>query len=193
MAVWEAVAYLVPDQRRREVYDRLVAQVGTDAAALAAMPRARLAELIADGGMQPDRRAEKLQLAADLALEVGRDQLHALCRSNPRKARALLRKFPGIGEPGADKMLLFNRGQPGLAPDSNGLRVLVRLGFGAASDQYPRMYRSAAQAVAPELPNDFGWMIRAHQLLRRHGQELCKTNEPRCPRCPLAARCPGRV
>ena len=36
-------------------------------------------------------------------------------------------------------------------------------------------------------------MIRAHQLLRRHGQELCKTNEPRCPRCPLAARCPGRV
>ena len=69
MAVWEAVAYLVPDQRRREVYDRLLAQVGTDPAALAAMPRARLAELIADGGMQPDRRAEKLQLAADLALE----------------------------------------------------------------------------------------------------------------------------
>jgi endonuclease III len=33
-------------------------------------------------------------------------------------------------------------------------------------------------------------MQRAHQLLRRHGQELCRNTAPACDRCPLASSCP---
>jgi hypothetical protein len=33
------------------------------------------------------------------------------------------------------------------------------------------------------------WLIRAHQLLRRHGQELCRRSRPRCAACPLTAQC----
>jgi hypothetical protein len=31
-------------------------------------------------------------------------------------------------------------------------------------------FRAVAEAVAPQLPEDFSWLLRAHQLLRRHGQ-----------------------
>jgi endonuclease III len=66
--------------------------------------------------------------------------------------------------------------------------VLVRLGFGKESDNYQRTYRSAADAVAPDLPADFASMIKAHQLLR-HGQEPCKRAAQRCDACPLASAC----
>jgi len=192
MAVQEAVAYLVPDVRRDEVFATLRGKVGLAPPVPAATPRARLAQVIARGGMQPLRRAEKIRMAADVAIEVGQEELRRLCRRDPTTARKILVQFPGIGEPGADRILLFNRGNPGLAPDSNGLRVLNRLGFGADAGDYRKTYRGTAAAVAAELPADFDWMIRAHQLLRRHGQDLCTRNAPRCSVCPLAERCPAR-
>jgi endonuclease III len=39
------------------------------------------------------------------------------------------------------------------------------------------------------MKKDFDWLIATHQLLRRHGQELCKTSEPLCPPCPIKATC----
>jgi len=115
--------------------------------------------------------------------------LRRLVRRDPLAARKVLRRFPGVGEPGADKLLLFAKSRRTLAPDSNGLRVLVRIGYGTESGNYQRMYRSAAMAVEAELPADFAGLIAAHQLLRRHGQELCKRAAPRCYACPLSAGC----
>jgi endonuclease III len=76
-----------------------------------------------------------------------------------------------------------------LALDSNGLRVLLRLGFGREDKNYTKSYRSAQEAAAGDLPPDVGVLIEAHQLLRRHGKELCKANHPRCEICPVRAKC----
>jgi len=192
MVLWECCAYLVDDARRRRVYDRLVKATGGDPARIAAMKPGALADLIAeDGGMRPPMRAEKLQRAANLVLDVGHADLRALCRTDPAKARRLLVKFPNIGEPGADKILMVAGSLATLAPDSNAARVLVRLGFGKNDSRYDRMYRSVAEATAPELPDDGAGRVRAHRLLRQHGQTLCKTPAPRCEECPLAPRCPS--
>ena len=146
--------------------------------------------MIRDGGMLPEHRAEKLVKAANTALEIGLDRLRDLIRTDAKKAGKLLQKFPGIGEPGADKILLFSRAKRTLGADSNVLRVLVRLGFGEGDEQhYTQMYRSAAQAVAAQLPEDYAWLIAAHQLLRRHGQEICKRSVPLCEACPLTNGC----
>ena len=189
LVIWENCAYLVDDARRAAVFARLKRTIGFRPAAILATPLPALAEIIEDGGMLALRRAEKLHTAAEIALEVGPAELRRLVQRAPLEARKVLRRFPGIGEPGADKLLLFCEAQRTLGPDSNALRVLVRLGYGAESDNYGRMYRSAAKAVAPQLPTDFAWLIRAHQLLRRHGQELCKRAAPRCEACPLSAGC----
>ena len=168
LVLLENCAYLVDDKRRATVFRRLKRMVGTRPSAILRMPLPLLADVIRDGGMLPLRRAEKLRTA---------------------EARKILKRFPGIGNPGADKILLFCRGGLGLGPDSNALRVLVRLGYGRESSDYPRKYRSAVEAAAPELPTDFSWLIRAHQLLRRHGQEVCKRARPLCDRCPLTSGC----
>jgi len=104
-----------------------------------------------------------------------------------------LKKFPGIGDPGAEKILLFSRTHPILALESNGLRALIRIGFGEELKNYAATYRSAQEAVKDQLTSDsvedYVWLIRAHLLLRRHGQELCKRTEPICTSCPLTENC----
>jgi endonuclease III len=189
MVVWENCAYLVDDARRAEVFRRLKAKVGLAPEDLLACPLPELARVVERGGMQPLHRAEKLQRAARIALELGLAELRRLLREEPTKARRALQRFPGFGEPGADKALLFNGAARTLAPDSNALRTLVRLGFGREEKDYRRTYRTAAEAVGGELPDDFPWLVRSHQLLRRHGREVCKASVPRCEICPLTGLC----
>lgn len=190
MIVAESAAYLVDDDRRARVFARLREEVGLDPEEILETPTPVLVAAIRDGGMLPEHRAEKLVKAANTALEIGLDHLRKLIRMDPKKAGKLLQKFPGIGEPGADKILLFSRAKSTLGADSNVLRVLVRLGFGEGDDtHYNRMYRSAAEAVAPQLPEDYPWLISAHQLLRRHGQEICRRSAPLCEVCPLTHGC----
>jgi len=194
MVLWESCAYLVDDERRQRVYNRLVAKTGADPARIAAMRTVALAALIeADGGMQPMLRADKLQRAANLTLDLGRAELARLCRKEPIKARRLLRKLRGIGDPDADKILMVSGSLRSLALESNGLRVLRRLGFGKASADNTKTYRSVSADTADELPRTTAGLIEAHQLLRQHGKTLCKAGVPLCGKCRLAARCPSAM
>jgi endonuclease-3 len=185
----ENASYLVDDATREEVFSSLKARVGVSPETILGAPYERLVESIREGGMRPCMRADKLVEAAELAGETGLAELRKLAKGGGPGARKVLKRFPGIGEPGADKLLLAAGSAVTLAPDSNGLRVLVRLGYAKEDANYAKTYRAAAEAVAPELSDDRAWLVAAHQLLRRHGQETCRRSEPRCEVCPLAKGC----
>lgn len=187
----ENIAYLVNDDRRREVWRAFKRAFGTKPADIHDAPTLLLANVIHRGGMQPERRAEKLKDAAEIALTEFDGKLRPVLSLPEKQARKALMKFPGIGEPGADKLLFFTRTLPVLALDSNGLRVLLRLGFGTESANYARTYRSVQSDVAGQIGQDCDWLITAHQLLRHHGQALCKRTSPKCKACPLQSRCPA--
>jgi len=76
-----------------------------------------------------------------------------------------------------------------LGLESNGLRVLLRLGFAEEQKSYAASYRAIKQALSGQLPSDCKWLTGAHQLLRKHGQELCKRSRPLCNECPLKDSC----
>ncbi len=71
---------------------------------------------------------EKLREAARIALDDFAGGLDGIVREPVPNAKKALRKFPGIGEPGAEKVLLFRGRHPTLGPESNALGVLGRLG-----------------------------------------------------------------
>ena len=189
----ENAAYLVDDARRLETFRALKKQVGASPEAIHAASRERLIAAIAQGGMKPPLRAEKLERAAAIALGLDAP-LKSLVKRPLAEARKVLRRFPGVGAPVADRMLLFAGAHPVFAVDSNGLRVLTRLGYAKEQPSYEKTYREALGAVGPELPNGIAPLVAAHQFLRRHGQELCRRAEPLCAECPLRASCPtGRA
>src|SRR6185436_11692982 len=105
----ENVAYLVDDGRREQTFRALREKVGTTPEVILGARPGVIEKVIEGGGMQPERRAEKLRQCARLAQSAGLDALAAAARGEPdeRRARALLKRFPGIGEPGADKLRLL--------------------------------------------------------------------------------------
>jgi endonuclease III len=84
---------------------------------------------------------------------------------------------------------MLTRSYPVLALESNGLRVLLRLGFAEEKKSYSASYRGVQEALKPQLLSNFDNVIAAHQLLRQHGQELCKRSQPLCEGSPLQQQC----
>jgi endonuclease III len=188
MILWENVAYLADDDRRRNAFQTLKQDIGIEAAEILDASDKDLLE-VARHGILPERFAEKLRTCAKIALEEFDGNLKQVLKWPLPKAKKALQKFPGIGEPGAEKILLFTRTCPVLALESNALRVLVRLGFAEEQKSYSTTYRLVQEAVADELNPDYDWLIQAHLLLRLHGQELCKRSKPLCEKCPLRGEC----
>ena len=189
MIVWENVAYLVDDDRRLEAMTELREKIGMTPEDILAAPAARL---IKSGvrGIVPEQSVEKFRRSAEIALQDFGGDLRPILKRPLAAAKKALKRFPAIGDPGAEKILLFGRAYTILALDSNGLRVLTRVGFGDETPNYSATYRSVQSAIESELVKEFRWLITAHQLLRRHGQELCRRSRPSCPKCPVNKQCP---
>jgi endonuclease III len=152
--------------------------VGVSAKAILAAPKAELVRAMREGGIVPELRAERL---VEIASRV-RDGADL-------RSRKVLKTFPSVGDPGADRILLFTRVEPIAAVPSNATQVPLRIGFGEERSSYAASYRSVQQALDAELPRTFDARIRAYLVLRRHGEDICKRSRPRCETCPVSREC----
>jgi endonuclease-3 len=190
LALWENAVYLLPDERRAEVFETLRRQVGLNPEALWKAPQEVLLPIAARGGMRSETRVFRWREIARITLEQFDGNLDQILAWDYAKAKKALQQFPSIGAPGAEKILMYCGMAHGLPLESNGLRVLVRLGFGRAHvKNYGAMYRSAQEAIAGQLPKGAARIARAHLVLRTHGKTLCKDTSPRCFDCPVARDC----
>ena len=187
LILWESVVYLAPLERRREAFDELKRTIGTTPDAIVAASRRDLEQVTAHGVLK-QHTADKLREAARIALERFGGDLASVVRGRLPDASRALRLFPGIGAPGAEKILLFSGRAPLLAPESNGLRVLARVGLVREDASYARTY-AASRELASALSKDPAVVKEAHLLLQQHGQTLCTRTLPRCDECPLARGC----
>jgi hypothetical protein len=168
----ENVGYLVDEETRWHALGELERVVGLQPDRILAASEAVLRAIVV--GAQPLERVRRLRRCAELAI-----------------AAAPWRAFPGIGRPGAEGIELFAGTRAVLALDANGLRVLTRLGYAAPSRSYDAGYREAQSAAGAELPATVRALTRAHLILRRHGQQICRRKEPACGSCPVVGDCPS--
>ena len=173
--------YPATDASCGKAFDALKREVGLSPDEILAAPHRKLAGLMRLGGIVPELRAERLKQIAHLVK-------HTFAGDLPLTRKAL-KMFPTIGDPGADKILLFTRTAAVAAVPSNCLHVPLRLGIGQEKKNYAASYRSAQDSLRAELPEDTDALIRAYLLLKRHGQELCKRSRPLCESCPVSAEC----
>lgn len=176
------------DDRRMAAFQVLKQKIGTRAERILAATPAALLTVAKLGGLHPEERVERLKKTATLALEHARE-LRALAALPLATAKRVLGKFPSVGEPGAEKVLLLSHSQAVLALDPNAIRVLARLGFGNETRNYAATYRTVQAAAAKHLTPSFDGFVRAHLLLRQHGTHTCLREAPRCDLCPLKMSC----
>ena len=190
LIAWEMVAYLADDATRDAAFRALKQRVGLSARALLDVPLPVLTEVCRLGGpVHPFERAKRIKIGAAIALdEFGGDLSQVLAWDRAKAVKALC-KFPSVAEPGAERILMSCGSHAVLGLDSNALRVLLRLGYGAESKNYSKTYRSVRDAAMAVLPKKASVLADASRLLREHGKETCKTSAPRCEECPLTTSC----
>lgn len=189
LVLWENACYLLPDTRRAAVFEGLRQRVGLTAQAIWQADRNTLHELAVMGGTRPETRVFRWLEIARITLTQFDGDLDCILKVPYAKAKKALHQFPNIGEPGAEKILMFCGMAAGLPLESNGCRVLTRVGFGRDQKNYGAMYRSIQEALKGQLPRDAESLGRAHLLLRRHGKETCKTKGPDCGNCCVVDLC----
>jgi endonuclease-3 len=193
MLVWDNVGYLIDDARRGALFAEFKRRIGLTAHEIANAAPAILSAIANQGGMHPQKRAERLREIGRLAIAECDGDIVGTLRALPLpKARALLKKFPSVGDPGADRILLFCAIAARPSVDSNGLRALVRLGFCAEGKSYAQTYKAAAAALQEAGSGDAEWLRRTYLVLREHGKTLCKRAAPICTPCPLDKACAHR-
>ncbi len=114
--------------------------------------------------MVPELRAMRLK-------EIAERVQHEFA-GDPAAIRKALKKLPGIGDPGAGRILLFAGIAPVAAVPSNCPHVLMRI-LGGPED-YGAAYSAPQRAIAAEVVENFEARQRAYLLLKRHGQEIRK-------------------
>jgi len=189
LVLWENAVYLLPDARRLEVFQALRDQVGLTASALDAAPDAVLLPIAIRGGMRPEMRVFRWRQIAQITLNRFGGTLDSILERPYAEAKKALKLFPAIGDPGAERILLLCGVAAGLPLESNGLRVLSRIGWGHMQRNYGGTYRSVQDELKRELPVHVERLREAHLLLRTHGKTLCKDRMPLCHKCPVSASC----
>ena len=206
LVLWENACYLLPDDRRAAVFEGLRKQVGLDAKAILKADPDVLLTLATMGGMRPKVRVFRWQEIARITLSQFDGDLDQILKLPYAQAKKALKQFPNIGDPGAEKILMFCgaspgmplqphqaktglAGGPGLPLEWNGLRVLTRAGYGRWQKNYSAAYRSVQEALKLELPRRADAVAQAHLLLRQHGKEICRDKSPQCYQCPIKEMC----
>jgi len=200
MIVFLNCGYPASDAKCAKGFDVLKREVGLQPRKLLAAPKAKLAKLMQPSVIVPGVCAERLKEIADkVENELGGDLTAVLqkrmreARDQPEKglkaAKKVLQEFPTIGEPSAEKILLFSGLAPVAAVPSAFVDVPMRLFVGEPGKNYATDYRTARQILDSGLPKTFEARQRAYLLLKKHGQEICKRSKPKCEICPLTAKC----
>lgn len=186
--IWWHCGYPQSDARCHAGWESLKKHFGIQPRRILAASQAQLATALKPGGMVPELRAMRLHEIAQRVVEEYDGDLNTLFTGTIAKVRAALKRFPGIANPGADRILLFARAAPVTAVPSNCAHVLVRIMHGQERENYAATYRESQELIEHEVPPQFHSRQRAYLLLKVHGQAVCKT-KPKCNRCPVRSLC----
>lgn len=187
--VWWHCGYPASDVTCARGWHGLKSGVGIEPRQLLAASQAQLAAPLKAGGMVPELRAMRLQQIAERVVNEFGGNLRAGLVGKIADVRKELKKFPGIADPGADRILLFGHIAPVAAVPSNCPQVLVRIRLGLERENFGVTYREAQSLIESEVPEQFHSRMRAYLLLKQHGQKLCKRTRPLCGQCPVQSDC----
>ncbi|HET8924173.1 MAG TPA: hypothetical protein VFN26_14385 [Candidatus Acidoferrum sp.] len=138
MILYLSCGYPATDASCSKGFDALKREIGLSPKEILAAPKGKLAKLLRLGGIVPELRAEKLKEIARLVRDEYQGDLRTALKKSIQKdnkkpgkgfhaTKKVLQEFPVIGEPGAEKIVLFSKLAPVAAVPSAFVCVPVRL------------------------------------------------------------------
>lgn len=139
----------------------------------------------------PEQKAPRIQaVLREITLQgSGELSLDFLKERSVQEARAWLEALPGVGPKTSAAVMSFSTLQARALPvDSHHHRVASRLGLIPERMAVGPSHR----ILEAQLPDDWSeqQVFDNHQIIMRHGKEVCTWRTPRCEHCILLDLCP---
>ncbi len=112
-------------------------------------------------------------------------ELRFLDNASGEEAKDFLRGIAALNVEIVNMVILAGRGHFTMVPDSDVLRVVKRLGIAGRVSSAGKCTKALDDILGEE---------KAYQmmfLLKELSEHTCISHSPRCPECPLAAKCPS--
>jgi endonuclease-3 len=169
------------------VFERLRRRFG-DWDALRDSPPSVIEPLIAPVTFAENKAAYLVAALRAITTRRGALDLDFLRRWPVEAARYWLETLPGVGPKVSASVVNFSTlGMRALVVDTHHFRVARRIGLLSSHTGFPNAHR----ALTRQLPD--GWeaeMLDAHhELMKLHGQVLCRHDHPICGPCPVRDLC----
>jgi endonuclease III len=188
--VWWQCGYPPSEVACEKGWRALSAMAKIEPAALLALNARKFGRALAMGGLVPELRVGRIRDVAGMVAKIpGADLAKRLKALSLPEARKLLKRYPGIAGPGADRIILFGGLSPLAAVPSNAPQVLLRMQAGEVPASYSACYRDAQAIVAGGTPETLAARKRTYLLVKHHGETLCKRSRPACASCPIERSC----
>jgi len=161
MIVYLNCGYPASDTSCLKGFDALKREAGLSPREILAVAKSKLVKLLRVGGIVPELRADRLkEIARNVKAEFGGD-LKAVLKGRLqeekqqkgkgiRGAKNALREFPVIGEPSAEKILLFSKLAPLAAVPSGLLKCPPGYGLARPGKTMLPIIAPRATSLAPE-------------------------------------------
>lgn len=199
MIVFLNCGYPSSDAKCAKGFEALKREVGVETKKVLAVFKPNLAKTMRPSVIMPSVCAERLKEIACKVRDEFKGNLASALKQRLREgkepekglkaAKKVLQEFPVIGEPSAEKILLFSGLAPVAAVPSAFVEVPIRLFVGKPGKNYAADYKAAREILDSGLPQTFEARQRAYLLLKKHGLEICKRTKPKCEVCPLTQHC----
>jgi endonuclease III len=151
MILYINCGYPATDASCAKAFEALKRSVGIAVDDILRAPKEEITESLRLGGIFPEVRAARLKKTAALVKQNFAGDLRTVLKKPLPEAKRALKKFPTIGDPSAEKILLFTKTSPIAAIPSNCVHVPLRLGFGEEKKNYAASYRSAQEAIRHQI------------------------------------------
>jgi hypothetical protein len=188
--VWENIAYLANDERRAKAFESLRNRIGLAPQELLDAPADELLEAasrrIPGGLSRSDGFANVRSCARRIRWRAA--QIPRVARAEGQEGPA---EVPGIGAPGADKILLVLRTLHGAGARVQRLRVPPQAGLRRGHGETTRQL-SAVQRSMPRSCRSQSRASSSASVVEAHGKRSAKSSKPRM-RSLLAVRGVRRV
>lgn len=145
----------------------------------------QVADIISGSGLGQIKARRIQQSLYKIKQKRGKIDLNFLIDMPVREAREWLKQLPGVGNKTANCVLLFALGKPALPVDTHIFRVSKRLGLIAERASLDEAHEQLGEMVPANDAYEF------HVLMIEHGRQICISQRPRCPQCPLRETCPS--
>ena len=163
-------------------YGRLEIEIGVTPENIAVADIHDLSEAIRPAGMY-NQRGKNLKDVAEAVIQRFDGDLTLVIEKPYHEARQVLMSLPGVGPKTADVVLMFVAGYDIVPVDRHIFRISKRLGIVSENASYDDV-RLALEAATQK-----GRCEDVHVMLIQFGREICRAQNPECPRCFLTDVC----